>query len=123
MTVEGYVEEMSSALARIDVAVVPLRMGVGTRIKVLEAWANRIPVVSTSVGAYGLVRDEASGLLIADSPAELAEALRDALTDMNLRCRLTEEGWKRVQSNTWAEMEAALGTLVTDVCSLPEGHP
>ena len=123
VTVEGYVEEMSSALARIDVAVVPLRMGVGTRIKALEAWANRIPVVSTSIGAYGLVQDEASGLLIADGPAELAEALRDALTDKDLRRRLIEEGWTRVQSHSWAAMEAALGKLVSGEYSLPEGHP
>ena len=54
VTVVGWVPDIEVELARADVAVVPLRYGSGTRVKILEAAAHRIPVVSTTIGAEGL---------------------------------------------------------------------
>ena len=54
MTVVGVVPTMESELARADIAVVPIRYGSGTRFKILESFAHRVPVVSTTVGAEGL---------------------------------------------------------------------
>lgn len=119
VTVEGYVTAMAFALERIDVAVVPLRMGAGTRIKILEAWANQIPVVSTSIGAYGLARSKGAGVLVADSASELARSLKEALTDNDLRRRLIAEGLARVQMHSWAGLEASIGQLISGVCDPP----
>jgi len=74
---------------RARVAVVPLQAGGGTRIKILEAFAAGVPVVSTSLGAEGLDVRHGQHLLIADTPADFAaacirlardEALRDTIT-------------------------------------------
>ena len=62
--VTGYVEHIEDVLARADAVVVPLRAGGGTRIKILEAWAHRIPVVSTTIGAEGLDAENDVDLLL-----------------------------------------------------------
>ena len=65
----GTVDDLAAELTRADVAVVPVRFGSGTRIKILEAFAHRIPVVSTTIGAEGLDVTNGRELLIADDPA------------------------------------------------------
>jgi glycosyltransferase involved in cell wall biosynthesis len=68
------VPDLAPLYAKSDVAVVPLRAGGGTRIKVLEAFAHRRPVVATSAGAEGIDVRHGEHLLIADSPLALADA-------------------------------------------------
>lgn len=55
--------------------VVPLRVGSGTRLKILEAFAAGVPVISTTLGAEGLEVRPGTDILIADTPAEMAEAI------------------------------------------------
>lgn len=90
MTVVGAVTEMDDELARADVIVVPMRFGSGTRVKILEAFANRIPVVSTSLGAEGLELDNGVHVLIADDASEIAEACASLLSDAELRQTIVE---------------------------------
>ena len=71
----------SPNLARADIAVVPLRIGSGTRLKILESFAHRIPVVSTTVGADGLDVEDGVHLLLADRPEEFADACRRLIED------------------------------------------
>ena len=54
VTLMGQVPDITDELRRADVIVIPMRYGSGTRIKILEAFAHRIPVVSTTMGAEGL---------------------------------------------------------------------
>ena len=76
---EGPVPDVGVAYREVDVAVVPIRGGGGTRIKLLEAFARGIPVVSTTVGAEGIAVDDEVHLLLADSPdAFAAQCLRFA---------------------------------------------
>ncbi len=85
VTVVGRVPDMAAELARADVVVVPIRYGSGTRIKIVEAFAHRIPVVSTTLGAEGLeARDEVQ-LLLGDDPSSLAVACVRLLSDQELR--------------------------------------
>ena len=74
ISVVGQVADIREPLARHAVFVCPILSGAGVRVKILEAFASGIPVVSTTLGAEGL--DAASGthLLVADSPAEFARA-------------------------------------------------
>ena len=69
--VVGVVPDMEPELARADVAIVPLRYGSGTRLKILESFAHRVPVVSTTIGAEGLQVEDGTHLLLADDPADL----------------------------------------------------
>jgi glycosyltransferase involved in cell wall biosynthesis len=86
----GAVEDAVLELARAKVAVVPLLAGSGTRLKILEAWAAGIPVVSTSLGAEGLPARHGDQLLLADGGVEFAEAVSRLLASKELR---REVGW------------------------------
>jgi glycosyltransferase involved in cell wall biosynthesis len=90
LTVVGKVLEITDELAKADLVVVPVRFGSGTRLKILEAFSHRIPVVSTTLGAEGLGVVDGRHLLLADTAQELAEASTRLLTDQALRRALTD---------------------------------
>jgi glycosyltransferase involved in cell wall biosynthesis len=113
----GEVADMSPELARVDVAVVPLRMGGGTRIKIVEAWAHRIPVVSTSLGAYGLDARDGHDVLLADDPAEFARAVHRVLSDGELRRRLVRNGSARAAQLSWRQISAQLSPLIATLAA------
>ena len=95
ITVVGEVPSMENELARATVAVVPLRYGSGTRVKILESFAHRIPVVSTTLGAEGLDVEDGVHLLLADDAEGLAAATVRLLGDSQLRLRLAERAQER----------------------------
>ena len=97
VTVVGLVPAMEPELARADVAVVPLRYGSGTRLKILESFAHRVPVVSTTVGAEGLLVEDGVHLLLADDPESFAAACQRLLTEPDLRKQLVEAAEERYQ--------------------------
>jgi glycosyltransferase involved in cell wall biosynthesis len=90
VTLVGQVPDMADELARADVVVVPIRFGSGTRLKVLEAFAQRVPVVATTLGAEGLGAEDGVHLLLADTADGLAEACARLLTDEGLRADLVD---------------------------------
>jgi hypothetical protein len=92
VTVVGRVESIEVELARADLIVAPLRYASGTRLKILEALAHRIPVVSTTIGAQGLGLEPGRHLLVADDTESFALACVSALTQPALRERLVAEG-------------------------------
>ena len=73
VTVTGTVPDLTRYYAVADAVVVPLRAGGGTRIKVLEAFGHRRPVVSTTVGAQGIEATPGLDLLIGDTPRAFAD--------------------------------------------------
>jgi glycosyltransferase involved in cell wall biosynthesis len=95
VTVTGWVDDITAELAKADLVVVPIRAGSGTRIKILEALAHRIPVVSTTIGAEGLNLQDDVHLLVADTPEEIADRCVAALKDPELRRRLADHGQQR----------------------------
>lgn len=88
ITIVGEVPEIPPYLAAAQLYVIPLRMGGGTRFKLLEAMAAGTPVVSTTVGAEGVPVRPGHELLLADTPAEFAAAVVRLLRDPALRVRL-----------------------------------
>jgi glycosyltransferase involved in cell wall biosynthesis len=86
----GEVDAVAPELALTDVVAVPLRFGSGTRVKILEAFAHRLPVVSTRAGADGLDVRDGEHLLLADEPDAFARACTRLLRDRGLREHLTE---------------------------------
>jgi glycosyltransferase involved in cell wall biosynthesis len=77
----GTVAELRPVIARSAVCVVPLRIGSGTRLKILEASAMAKPVVSTTLGAEGLDLRHGHEILLEDEPRAFAEAVALLLTD------------------------------------------
>jgi glycosyltransferase involved in cell wall biosynthesis len=89
---DGFVEDVRPELAAASCFVVPLRVGGGTRLKILEAWAMGAPVVSTSVGCEGLKAEHDRNILLADTPEEFAAAVTRVVTDDELAARLGASG-------------------------------
>lgn len=98
VTVTGFVEDIGEELDRAWVVIVPLRVGGGTRLKILEAFAHRVPVVSTGVGAEGLAVEHGRHLLIADDPMELAARTAELIRDRDLARRLTGAAFELVRT-------------------------
>ncbi len=90
MELTGYVEDIRPTVQAAACYVVPLRVGGGTRLKILDAWAMGKAVVSTSVGCEGLDARDGENILVRDDPAEFAAAVRRVLEDETLRARLGE---------------------------------
>lgn len=95
----GPVPDMSAEIARAAVCVVPLRIGSGTRLKILEAGAVGKPVVSTQVGAEGLNFREGTEILLADEPHEFAAALVSLLRDPDRRKLIGQAARRRVEEH------------------------
>lgn len=79
--VVGAVDEVAQELDAAHAVVVPMRYGGGTRLKVLEAFASGVPVVSTRMGCEGLGAVDGEHLLVRDDPAGFAAACTDVLVD------------------------------------------
>ena len=97
LTLTGFVDDIQSLIASTWVSLAPLRIGGGTRLKILEAIALGTPVVATSKGAEGLNLRHNEHLLIADAPAAFAKAVISLLKDPALRQRLGKAGFQLLQ--------------------------
>lgn len=115
----GLVADIRQAMARAQVCVVPLRIGSGVRIKLLEMFAMGRAVVSTSVGAEGLGVTHDEHLLIADTPEQFAKEVVGLLRDNARRARLGAEARAHVtRQYSWERVadlfEAVYRSLVSD---------
>lgn len=77
----GYLPDVRPTLASAQVCVIPLRQGGGSRLKVLEAMALGVPVLSTTKGIEGLALEPGRHCLVADAPEAFADLLESLLAD------------------------------------------
>lgn len=96
--VTGRVEDVRPYVRAADVMVVPLRIGGGTRLKILEALSMGVPIVSTPVGAEGILVTHGKDILLADDPAGMARALASVCTSPDKARDLVAHGKELVQS-------------------------
>lgn len=87
VSVHGFLENLDSVTSQSHIAIVPLQVGSGMRIKILDYWALGIPVISTKIGAEGLtnVDDQQETIVIANSATEFSKAIVDLSQDL-LKC-------------------------------------
>jgi glycosyltransferase involved in cell wall biosynthesis len=90
--VGGEVPDVRPYLAQARAMVVPLRIGGGTRIKILEALAMAKPVISTSIGAEGLEIEDERHFLLANTPEEFAARIHALFADPEQQLRLGRNG-------------------------------
>jgi glycosyltransferase involved in cell wall biosynthesis len=114
--VTGAVADVRPYIAAASVMVVPLTEGGGTRYKILEAFAARVPVVSTAVGAQGLKVKDGEHLLIAERVGDFATAIEQIVTDARLANRLTERAFELIKERyswefTTRSIERAIAAL------------
>ncbi|TMQ55328.1 MAG: glycosyltransferase [Candidatus Eisenbacteria bacterium] len=88
VTVLGLVPDIRPHLAQASCCVVPLRVGGGTRLKILDAWGMGKAVVSTSIGCEGLDAVDDKNILVRDEAGAFADAVVHVLANSELRARL-----------------------------------
>jgi glycosyltransferase involved in cell wall biosynthesis len=86
--VTGLVDDLRSEIERATVVIAPLRIGGGTRLKILEGMAHGKPIVSTSIGAEGLAVAHGRDMLLADTPEAFAHEIGRVLTEPELGAKL-----------------------------------
>src|SRR5207248_8561819 len=84
----GHVADIRPPLAHAACCVVPIRIGGGTRLKILDAWAMGKAVVSTSIGCEGLDAIDGENILIRNTPDAFADAVLQVLSNAALRAGL-----------------------------------
>lgn len=88
----GYVDDVGAEIADWAAMVVPLHIGAGTRVKIAEAFSRSCPVISTTIGAFGYAVKSGRELLLADSPADFADACVKLIESNDERLRLSQAG-------------------------------
>ncbi|MBD3248630.1 glycosyltransferase [Candidatus Woesearchaeota archaeon] len=103
--ITGRVQDIRPYLFKGEIYVVPLRSGGGTRIKIFEAMAAKIPVVSTTVGAEGLPVVDGKNIIIADTPKEILDAISNLHENKELYNKIADNAYKLVKDNySWEEI-------------------
>ena len=111
--VTGTVPDVRPWLWGSKVSIVPLRVGGGTRLKIFEAMAAGIPVVSTTIGAEGLGARDGDTIRIADTPEDFAAACITLLDDAAERERLRDQALQMVtEKYSWEAVASAFEKLL-----------
>lgn len=116
LQIVGEVADLAPELLAADVSVAPIRLGAGTRLKVIEAMANHIPVVTTEVGCEGIALSDRTHALLAYDPRRFADACLRLLTDAALRQELADNAAKLFMARyRWEPIEATVADLAREV--------
>lgn len=121
--VTGFVPDLHAYLRRSTVAVAPMRSGSGMQFKVIEAMANRTPVVATSHALGGISVVAGQHLLVADTAEDFAAAVVGLLHDASARQRLSDAAFELVDQNyAWGKTVETLESVYQRAASRSEGH-
>lgn len=101
--ITGYVDSVADYVRKAGVVIVPLLEGSGTRLKILEAWALKTPVVSSTIGAEGLLYEHGKNMLIADNPADFAARVLQLLGDREQGKQLADYAYQTLLAHYEAE--------------------
>jgi len=119
VTLTGRVSQVQPYLAGCRVYVIPLRIGSGTRLKLIEAMAAGGAIVSTTVGAEGFPVAQGENILLADEPAAFAAAILSLLDDSRKRVAMGQAARAFASHYDWRTIVPLLDSLYTTL--IPEG--
>jgi len=112
VTVTGTVDDVRPYIAHSMLYVVPLRVGGGSRLKILEAMAMAKVVLSTTVGAEGLAVEEGKHILLRDTPRDFADAACAVLNDPAKFSEYGAAGRALIlESYTWDAIAGVMGAV------------
>ena len=117
VVLHGFVDDLDTLYHGAHASVVPLRAGGGSRLKILEAFARGVPVVSTESGAAGLDVTSGNELLAADSDAALVNAVGQVLQDRRLARALASAARAFVVKHHDFELVAAQVAAIARHCA------
>ena len=99
--VTGFVDDIRPYIGEAAVVIVPIRIGSGTRLKILDAMAMGKAIVSTSVGCEGINVTNGKDILIADAPEEFASKTIGLLQNPEMRITLERNAMALVKTYDW----------------------
>jgi len=117
--VTGFVDDIRTYVDEARVVAVPIRIGSGTRLKILDAMGMGKAIVSTSVGCEGLAVEHCRNILVADTPDTFADCVVSVLSNAVLREDLERNARECALTYDWSELceeqertyQAALGGI------------
>jgi glycosyltransferase involved in cell wall biosynthesis len=116
----GFVDDVRPFIRKSAVYIVPITVGGGTRLKILDAMAMGKAIVSTSIGCEGIKTEDGKNIVIADNPAEFARKVMLILGDEQLRAKLSLEARRTAELNySWAFIAPKLNMVYS---SIAENH-
>ena len=108
----GYVDDVRPYFAKATISVCPIRDGGGTRIKILDAMAMGMPIVSTTIGCEGLDVIPGENVLIANTPKEFLDNIEKLIFDSSLRKKLSNFARKTVENKySWSIIGEKLNNI------------
>ena len=111
----GYVRDIEDHVGKAWMSVVPIRIGSGSRLKILESMALGTPIVTTAIGCEGIAARDGEEVMIADAPKEFAEKVLSLLLDSDRRKQLAAKArelveqqysWDRISESAVISIEA-----------------
>lgn len=119
-TVSGFVPNVATFYRDRRAMIVPLRQGGGTRLKILEALAWGLPVITTTIGCAGIGLTDKREALIADTPAQFAGAIDRLMVDDEQWDQLSAAGRSFVERHyDWHEIGGTLDGIMREVEPVP----
>jgi glycosyltransferase involved in cell wall biosynthesis len=116
----GFVADGTGEMATWTLSIVPVLTGGGTRIKIVEAFSRRCPVVTTTPGAYGYEVTDGRELFLADDAKTFAEKCLRLLANPALAETMTATASEKFLQNwTWAAQSPRVAVAVQHVLSQP----
>lgn len=121
VTVHGFLQDLQPITSAAQIAVVPLKVGGGMRIKILDYWAMGIPVVATRVGAEGLTEGAEASVALADSASDFAQVLLALAQDPAARESLRTAAFRKVSAHYgWPAIIESLVNRYREMLSMPK---
>jgi len=116
VTLTGWVESVDEYVGRASCIAVPLWIGSGMRLKILEAFAHGKAVVSTSLGAEGIEVVDGEHILIADTPGDFIDRVNEVLTDTGKRESIGKAARAlAVEKYSWDKVSNELRDAILDL--------
>lgn len=113
IVVTGTVADIRPYLWGSAVSIVPLRIGSGTRLKIYESMAAKTAVVSTTIGAEGLIYEDGKNIAIADSPEQFAARTVELLKDAAQRNKMAQSAFDMVAAQfSWEQVTREFEALL-----------
>jgi len=124
IVITNFVDDVRPYVYRSSIFVVPLRMGGGTRLKILEAMAMKKPIVTTSIGCEGIHVRHNESALIADDPETFAQYAVRLLRDAGLGRQLTTNGFELMNAEyEWNVIGTQINSLYQQICKRSTYEP
>lgn len=114
--VTGFVDDIQRYMCEAEVFIVPIRIGSGTRLKILEALALQMTVISTAIGCEGIKVTDGKDIIIRDTPQGFADAVIEVLKNKDEYKHLGVNGRQLIeQEYSWAKVRQDLSVYLEDV--------